>query len=31
MGAFGWAFPGFEKVVEGAEVEDGRYYAWCLR
>lgn len=29
--AFGRAFPGFEKVVEGAEVRDGRYYAWCLR
>ncbi len=28
---FGKAFPGFEKVVEGAESRDGKYHIWCLR
>ena len=28
---FGRAFPGFEKVVEGAESRDGNYHVWCLR
>ena len=28
---FGRAFPGFEKVVEGAESCDGYFHIWCLR
>jgi arginine decarboxylase len=28
---FGKAFPGFEKVVEGAETRDGKYHIRCLR
>ncbi|MEM0965370.1 MAG: Orn/Lys/Arg decarboxylase N-terminal domain-containing protein [Verrucomicrobiota bacterium] len=27
----GRSFPGFEKVVEGAEIRDGKYNVWCLR
>jgi arginine decarboxylase len=29
--SWGTLFPGFEKVVEGAVVKDGRYHFWCLK
>ena len=28
---WGTAFPGFEKVLEGAVVEGGAYHVWCLK
>ena len=28
---WGAAFPGFEKVLEGAVVEGGAYHVWCLK
>jgi arginine decarboxylase len=28
---FGHDFPGFEKVVEGAESRDGKFHVWCLK
>jgi len=29
MEAWGREFPGFEKIVEGAVVKDGRFHFWC--
>ncbi len=31
MEAWGREFPGFEKIVEGAVTEDGRYQFWCVK
>lgn len=28
--AWGQAFPGFERLVEGAEIDDGTYRFWCV-
>ncbi len=31
MEAWGHEFPGFEKIVEGAVVENGLYHFWCVK
>jgi arginine decarboxylase len=31
MEDWGREFPGFEKIVEGAVVQDGRYHFWCIK
>jgi arginine decarboxylase len=33
MGLEKWnkMFPGFEKIIEGAELKDGTYHVWCLK
>lgn len=31
MENWGKEFPGFEKIVEGAVVEDGKYHFWCIK
>lgn len=31
MENWGQEFPGFEKIVEGAVVENGKYHFWCIK
>jgi len=31
MEDWGREFPGFEKIVEGAVVENGKFHFWCVK